>query len=476
MTGEGIAAATLPPTGLPGLDPAWSRLVRARDGDGVTRTWHVLDSRAAAPDEPTELTVLCVHGNPTWSYLWRGLVAAAPAGVRVVAVDQLDMGYSERTGTVRRLSQRIEDLDRVAAELGVTGPVVTVAHDWGGPISLGWALRHREQLRGIVLLNTAVHQPAGSRAPTVIRLARSGPLLEANTVSTPTFLRATTLLSAPRMPRAVADAFAAPYGSRDRRHAIGGFVADIPLEPGHPSAPALDAVAEGIRGLTDVPVLLLWGPGDPVFSDRYLTDLVDRLPHADVHRYEGARHLVIEDAPALVDDLLTWLDGVLAGAVDVPEPAADIRPQMWSALERRAAQSPEGTALVEMSGRGARRTVTWRLLLRNVDLLARGLSARGVRRGDRVAVLITPGADLLAVVYACWRIGASVVVTDAGLGIRGIHRALRGAAPTHIVAIPKALALVRAMALPGQRISTAELAGIASLGRERQPAGSARAR
>ncbi len=73
-----------------------------------------------------------------------------------------------------------------------------------------------------------------------------------------------------------------------------------------------------------------------------------------------------------------------------------------------------------------------------------------MRRGDRVAVLITPGADLLAVVYACWRLGATVVVTDAGLGVRGIHRALRGAAPAHVIAIPKGLALVRALSLPGQ--------------------------
>ena len=53
--------------------------------------------------------------------------------------------------------------------------MVTVAHDWGGPISLGWALAHRDQLAGVVLANTAVHQPAGSPAPALIRLlARQG--------------------------------------------------------------------------------------------------------------------------------------------------------------------------------------------------------------------------------------------------------------------------------------------------------------
>ena len=482
-------AASLPPTGLPGLDPRWSRLVQARDGDGAMRTWHVLDTHADVSTDGVELTLLCVHGNPTWSYLWRRVLAGAPVGVRVVAVDQLDMGYSERTHTVRRLAQRVDDLGSLTDALGIDGPVVTVAHDWGGPISLGWALAHRAQLRGIVLLNTAVHQPAGSPSPAIIRLARSSPLLKANTIDTPTFVRGTTMLSGRSMPRDVADAFAAPYRGRDRRQAIGTFVADIPFESGHPSAPALDAIAEGIRDLTDVPVLLLWGPGDPVFSDRYLNDLVGRLPQADVHRYEGARHLVSEDAPALVGDLLQWVADLSLPPTSAERPVVGVPESrntpttghsaggsgegerdgvdevpLWAELDRLARDNPHGLALAEPIGDGEWRTVTWRLLGRNVDLLAKGLAARGIRRGDRVAVLITPGADLLAVVYACWRIGASVVVTDAGLGVRGIHRALRGAAPQHLIAIPKAMALVRAMRLPGRRIGTGELVEIARLG------------
>ena len=470
-------SATLPPPGLPGLEARWSRLVEARDADGVARTWHVLDTHADRPAGDVDLTLLCVHGNPTWSYLWRRLLERAPSGVRVVAVDQLDMGYSDRTSTVRRLAQRVDDLSAVSAALGLDGPVVTVAHDWGGPISLGWALQHRSQLRGVVLLNTAVHQPEGAAAPSIIRLARFAPLLRANTVDTPAFVRGTSFLSGRSLPKDVADAFAAPYRGRDRRQAVGAFVADIPLEPDHPSAEALDRIAEGIRGLTDVPALLLWGPGDPVFSDRYLTDLIDRLPQADVHRYEGARHLVSEDAPALTDDLLRWVDDLrtrptpdassgVAG-LGTPEVAttddASGEP-LWAELQRRAADDPAGVALAEPRGAGQWRTVSWQLLDRNVTLLAKGLSAKGVRRGDRVGVLITPGADLIAVVYACWRIGASVVVTDAGLGLRGIRRALRGAAPDHIIAVPKAMALVRALRVPGRRIATGDLPAIASLG------------
>jgi pimeloyl-ACP methyl ester carboxylesterase len=101
VTSGSVVPATLPPHGLPGLKPEWSRLVTTPEPDGVGRTWHVLDNRVEDP----ELTLLCIHGNPTWSYLWRDVLANAPDGIRVVAVDQLDMGFSERTGTMRRLER-----------------------------------------------------------------------------------------------------------------------------------------------------------------------------------------------------------------------------------------------------------------------------------------------------------------------------------------------------------------------------------
>ena len=120
---------------MPGVDPAWSRLVPAVDAEGVLRTWHVLDNGVA----PQAGTLLCVHGNPTWSYLWRRFLACAEPGWRVVAVDQLGMGYSERPTVPRTLAARIDDLDTITTALGITGRVVLAAHDWGGPISLGWA-------------------------------------------------------------------------------------------------------------------------------------------------------------------------------------------------------------------------------------------------------------------------------------------------------------------------------------------------
>ena len=442
--------ARLPPTALPGLDPAWSRLVRVADGDGVDRVWHLLDTRPQG--HPDVGTLLCVHGNPTWSYLWRRLAAAAPPGWRVLAVDQLAMGWSQRLPAPRTLAQRVDDLGRLTAALGVTGPVVTVAHDWGGPVSLGWALAHRDQLRAVVLTNTAVHQPADHRGPAMIRLAHLPGVRQLTCVTTPTFVRATTALSRPALATDVRHAFAAPYATADRRTAVGDFVADIPFADGHPSRPALDEIAEGLRSL-DVPALLLWGPRDPVFGEAHLRDLRERLPQADLHRYEGASHLVAEDAPQYADDLLRWVGDLAKPCAAMP--VGPQRPPLWAAIdERRADLSP---AVVEVGGV----RVSWAQLHRRVVAVAGGLVAAGVGPGDRVALLVPPSADLTAAVYAVWRAGAVVVVADRGLGLRGMGRALRAASLDHVIGTPQGLLAAAAMRLPGTRIATRPAPGAA---------------
>ena len=472
-------AATLPPPGLPGLDPRFSRIV-AVPGRGVDagriREWHCLDTgdELARLDVTIAGTILAVHGNPTWSYLWRefateSLRAAAEGGPawRIVAVDQVDMGFSERTDAHRPLAQRVTDLGAFTEAIGLNGPVVTLGHDWGGVVSLGWAVDHPASLAGVMLLNTAVHHPEGVPIPAPLRLARARGFLAASTVSTTAFLDTTLALASPAMDAATKAAFRSPYRSAARRRAIGGFVTDIPVGEHSRSYSELQRIAAGVAQL-DVPALLLWGPGDPIFGDRYLDDLLDRLPHADVHRFEGAGHLLTEERP-YADALVAWLRangdrlarrGAASpretGARGPSDDASEFVP-IWHALTER--RGHDEVAIVEMSSRRSRptRRVTWRQLDDRVRRLAGGLHQIGVRKGDRVSLLVQPGPTLSAVVYACLRIGAVVVVADAGLGIRGLTRAVRGSWPDFIIGETLGLTAARGLGWPGVRISAARL-------------------
>ncbi|TFB71126.1 alpha/beta fold hydrolase [Cryobacterium sp. Hz9] len=489
------APAVLPPTGLSGLNPGWSRLIDVAESGtagGVTHGWHLLDNgpQLDALGVLPVGTILCVHGNPTWSYLWRGLLAsatkAAASGApawRVVAVDQLDMGFSARTDSIaatgrraaRPLARRVHDLGDLTDALELAGPVITLGHDWGGVVSLGWAVDHPELLAGVMLLNTAVHQSAGDSIPAPLRLALGRGILSPATVATPAFLATTLALAHPPLSAEVKRGYCAPYLTSARRGGIGGFVADIPVALAHESRFELDRIAEAVRALA-VPTLLLWGPRDPIFSDRYLDDLVERMPHARVHRFEGAGHLLAEDADYAAAALL-WLGDIVptessVADADAPEPAVQ------SAIPERAQASVSGseaawgvdgthplwhyldelrdsdeTALVDMQP--APRTVSWRLLSRRVRQIAAGLGHIGVRHGDRVSLLVPPSADLTAVLYACVRIGAIVVVADAGLGLAGLTRAVRGARPDFIIGAAPGLMAARALGWPGRTISTA---------------------
>ena len=448
MNPEPQASRPRPAADLDGWDASWSLFVDAPDHRGVTRRWHLLDTGATAD---TRLTVLAVHGNPTWSYTWRHLAAAVPDDVRVIAPDQLEMGFSERSGELRRLGDRIADLLALTDELELSGDVVVVAHDWGGPVSLGW-LQHVHadhdglDIVGLVLTNTAVHQPAESSAPTLIRNARRPLWLGQVTVETSAFLRGMLELSNPRTPAEIRRGYLAPYDTPDRRKAIGEFVADIPLEADHPSAAALDAVAAGLAGLGDVPTLLVWGAGDRVFSDIYLHDLEARLPHADVHRHPKAGHLVSEDTD-VASIVVDWLQTL--GADETPPPLS--APVDLTAALRDPAIA-DRIAIHEMSADG--RSVTFGELDELVQRTAEGLfGTGGVKVGDRVAVMIPPGVDLAIALYACWRMGAVPVLIDGGLGPAQMGAAMKVAHPNHLIGIRRALAAARTLRWPGRRIA-----------------------
>ena len=515
MNSARIPARTAPP--VKGFDPTWSRIVLIDDervnnegahqraevslpvgeGEPVVETLgvHVLDTNP----EHVELTVVCVHGNPTWSYLWRNVARQAPPTVRVIAPDHVGMGFSARSGEIRRLDQRVRDLSAIVGSLDVRGPVVVLAHDWGGPVALGWSENVIEDedspfwIAGVVLTNTAVHQPEHRGIPWVIAATRLPGIRGVMTRRTQGFVRATTRIS--RVDAETARAFRAPYPTAQARHAIDDFVADIPTGPDHPTSAVLEGIASRLDTLADVPTLLVWGMRDPVFSVRYLDDLRRRLPHALVQQYPDAGHLVLEDRTDAIADIWSWIVRVPA-SLDGREEDTDsdlahareaTEDDLGNNLQRRGRGSTSAAVAMSEARSGADpgvspeaspesdpfrdddpfRDVSWGALEGRVAELADAFARRGVSAGDRVAVLIPPGADLLAVVYAVWRIGASIVVIDAAHGARSLLRSLKGARVDHVVAVRRAAPVVRLLNVPGEIFWQHRLAGL--LDAEAQP-------
>ena len=525
-----------------GVNPRYSHLlevptsapIEQRAQQAGARRWHYLDNLPVLVEQGLEPigTILCVHGNPTWSYLWRTVLDAGVnerAPWRVVAVDQIDMGYSERThldleGERRSLTDRIADLGDFTKALGLDEtdkPVVTLAHDWGGLVSFGWALEHREILSGVMLTNTAVYHDGIENIPAALRLALG--VHEWGTHDSTAFIDVTLGLAqnegrlpAPgsagagaldgalpqpvgKQPKrlypsplneAIYRTYRAPYAHSAWREGVRNFVGDIPTGTDVPSYAPMQRIAEQIRDL-DVPAFFQWGTKDPVFQRRYLFDLMERMPQAKVHRYEKASHLVIEDYD-IASPMISWLaqtfgtreDGALVpphnveaehraararrhslttgeGATAEGAVPAAFRP-MLAALTERA--NDASTAVVDMDPKGdgtsVSVTLTWAELNQQVNAAATRLHALGVRPGDRVNLMVPPGARLTTLIYACMKLGAVIVVADTGLGIPGLTRALKGANPSFLVGIPAALSAARTLLWPGVRISVEPLGSV----------------
>ena len=252
-------------------------------------------------DEGRGEAVVCVHGNPTWSFYYRRLVDALRGSQRVVVPDHIGCGLSEMPGDERyryTLARRVDDLEALIDHLELED-LTLVVHDWGGAIGFGWAVRHPERVRRLVILNTAAfHLPAAKRMPWQLSLVRDTPLGPLLVRGLNAFARGATRSACTRvrMSRELRDAYCAPYDSWAARRAVLRFVQDIPLRAGDPADEPLSHIEAGLAALADRSALILWGARDFVFDHHFLAVWRRLLPAAEVHEFSDCGHYVLEDA------------------------------------------------------------------------------------------------------------------------------------------------------------------------------------
>jgi haloalkane dehalogenase len=255
---------------------------------------HYLDEGRGEP-------VVMLHGNPTWSFFYRGLVKELRGEYRCVAPDHMGCGLSDRPGDGQydyTLEQRVLDLEALLDHLGLGGGLTLVLHDWGGMIGMAFASRHPERVRRLVVLNTAAFRmPPVKRLPWSLWACRNTPAGPLVVRGLNAFSRAAVRWCATGpLPGPVRDGYLAPYGSWRDRVAVLRFVQDIPLAPGDRCYELVRGVEEGLGRFRDRPVLVCWGGRDFVFDRSFLAEWRRHLPQAEVHEFPGAGHFVLEDA------------------------------------------------------------------------------------------------------------------------------------------------------------------------------------
>lgn len=248
-------------------------------------------------------TVLLLHGNPTWSFLYRDWIRPLSKVARVVAVDHAGFGRSDHPSDPRyySLERHIRNLEELAAELRLRR-VIPVVQDWAGPIGLGYATRHVEDIAGLVVLNTwAFTRKVPMRLPLAFKALRARGVGEyvygRRNLFVESFLP--KLMQKP-LPPAVMDGYRHPFPTPSSRVGVVQSPRMIPDQPDHPDWGTLSRVEDALPSL-DVPAEVFWGTKDPAFGKRFAWAFCETLPrHPQPVFFEHAGHWLQEEIPELL--------------------------------------------------------------------------------------------------------------------------------------------------------------------------------
>lgn len=250
------------------------------------------DLRMHYLDEGEGDPVLCLHGEPTWSFLYRKMIPGLTAAARVIAPDYFGFGRSDKPedagwytfdrhcASIRRLVEQL-DLRRVTV----------VVQDWGGPIGLRLAVEQPERVARLVILNTGL---GGGRPPSeawlrfreVVRAAggdfQAGRLIRTAAV------------------RGLADevvaAYDAPFPTAESKAGVLAFPEQVPTESEHPNTAPLMAIRDALASW-EKPTLVLFGDSDPIFRPEVADAIARWIPGAlPAELVANAGHFVQEDA------------------------------------------------------------------------------------------------------------------------------------------------------------------------------------
>lgn len=262
--------------------------------------------------------VLCIHGEPTWGYLFRHLILALSSTHRVVVPDHMGFGKSatprERTYW---LQDHVNNLERLVLALDLRD-ITLVMHDFGGPAGMGLAVRHPDRIARMVSTNGPTPFGQADLVERVIANAGASPwfqwILKAEkdgSLETVLGQLGLNILSTLKLNGfenndLITDTWLSAYGSHfaspaDSLGAIGwakGFAT------GAHRFEVPDATAE--RLVRSKPALAIWGDADRTLHAEHFLPLFSAVfPSAPIHRLPGIGHYCLEDAPDTVVALVS---------------------------------------------------------------------------------------------------------------------------------------------------------------------------
>jgi haloalkane dehalogenase len=248
-------------------------------------------------DEGEGPPVVMVHGQPTWSFMYRHLISGLSSHYRCIALDHIGFGLSDKPRSWSyEPSAHASNLGALADALELE-EVNLVVHDWGGPIGLGWATTHPERIRRIVALDTWMWSMGEHRAGRWFSRIMGSRLGQLGT-------RRLNLFVDVFMKRALGErwpeveaCYRGPLADPSDRQGCALF-------PRRLLDPWLEEIWERRGALAAIPARLIWGGADPAFPAPMRERLASVFEECEISVHEGVGHFVAEEmAERLVPEL-----------------------------------------------------------------------------------------------------------------------------------------------------------------------------
>ncbi len=253
---------------------------------------------------PNAQPVILQHGNPTWCYLWRQVIARLdPERFRCLAPDLLGFGLS---GSLQRVSdhtleRHLQAMREWAETRELAKSAILVGQDWGGPLAIGMGMALPEA-SGIVLANTSVLVPKRPLGTSFHKFARTPVVSDIvfRLGGFPQNILGRVQGDSESISGRVSRAYRWPL-PLGRRAGPLGLARMVPSSPNHPSVPPLREIEAWIRDFNG-PLALVWGERDPILG-RVLEKHVKTFPQATVTRTQ-AGHFLQEEVPDEIADAI----------------------------------------------------------------------------------------------------------------------------------------------------------------------------
>ncbi len=253
--------------------------------------------------------IVLLHGEPTWSYLYRTMIPVlADAGNRVLAPDLIGFGRSDKPSRIEDYTylRHVEWLTSWFERLKLRD-VTLFAQDWGSLIGLRIAAEQGERIARLVVANGFLPQARRRPNPAFVgwrAFARYSPVLSAGHLVAAGTVR--------RVPPKVRAGYDAPFPDKTYQAGARAFPQLVPTSPADPAIPANRAAWQAL-GRWEKPFLAIFGQRDPILG-RADGPLIKHIPGAagQPHARINGSHFIQEDCgPELADRVLSWQKALL---------------------------------------------------------------------------------------------------------------------------------------------------------------------